>query len=145
MVNAGTGGHKSDEGAARIDDWLARSPDAHFWGIAYGTNDAAGNATSTARFRSNMQAMVDRVRAAGRVPILASIPFATDDQHRHIPDFNRVIDELREADALPAGPDFYRWFEAHPDELRDGVHPNDRGIVSMNRLWGEAADALYAR
>ncbi|MGD0524844.1 MAG: GDSL-type esterase/lipase family protein [Polyangiaceae bacterium] len=145
VVNGGTGGGKSDEGAARIDDWLARSPDAHFWGIAYGTNDAAGNTTSTARFRSNMQTMVDRVRAAGRVPILASIPFASDDQHGHIPDFNRVIDELREADALPAGPDFYRWFEAHPDELRDGVHPNDRGIVSMNRLWGEAVDALYAR
>jgi lysophospholipase L1-like esterase len=145
MVNAGTGGHKSDEGAARIDDWLARSPDAHFWAIAYGTNDAAGNATSTERFRSNMQTMVARVRAAGRVPILASIPFATDDQHRHIPSFNRVIDELRETNALPAGPDFYRWFEAHPDELRDGVHPNDRGIVSMNRLWGEAVDALYAR
>jgi lysophospholipase L1-like esterase len=145
IVNGGTGGDKSEEGAARIGDWIARSPDARFWGIAYGTNDAAGNSMPTPRFRSNLQLMVDRVRAAGGVPILASIPFASDDQHRNVPSFNRVVDELRETNSLPAGPDFYRWFQAHPDELRDGVHPNDRGIVSMNRLWGEALDALYAR
>ena len=92
-----------------------------------------------------MQTIVDHVRRAGRVPVLADIPYASDDQHRHIPDFNRVIDELRATDALPAGPDLYKWFAAHPDELRDGVHPNDRGVVSMNRLWSEAVAALYPR
>jgi acyl-CoA thioesterase-1 len=146
MIDGGTGGDKSDEGAAHIVDWLASNPDAHFWAIAYGTNDAAGNATETTRFRTNMQAIVDRVRAAGRVPILATIPFSSDGQHRGIPKFNRVVDELRADNSLRAGPDLYTWFAAHPDELRDdGVHPNDRGIVSMNRLWGEAVDALYPR
>jgi len=145
MIDGGTGGDKSDEGAARIGDWLARSPDAHFWAVAYGTNDAAGNASDTARFRTNIQAIVDRVRAAGRVPILATIAFASDGQHLNIPKFNRVLDEIRAKNALPAGPDLYAWFAAHPDELRDGVHPNDRGVVSTNRLWGEAVLALYPR
>ena len=145
MINGGTGGAKSEDGAAHIDDWLARNPDAHFWAIGYGTNDAAGNASDTDRFRANLQAIVDKVRAAGRVPILASIPFASDEQHRNIPKFNRVIDDLRATNALHRGPDLYRWFAAHPDELRDGIHPNDRGIVSMNRLWGEAVDLLYPR
>jgi acyl-CoA thioesterase I len=145
MIDGGTGGDKSDEGAAHIRDWLARNPDAHFWAIAYGTNDAAGNASETTRFREHMQAIVDSVHAAGSVPILATIPFASDGQHHNIPKFNRVIDELRIVNSLPAGPDLYTWFAAHPDELRDGVHPNDRGIVSMNRLWGEAVDALYPR
>jgi acyl-CoA thioesterase-1 len=145
MMDGGTGGDKSDEGAARIGDRIARNPDAHFWAIAYGTNDAAGNAADTTRFRANMQAIVDRVRAAGSVPILASIPFSSDAQHGNIPKFNRVLDELRTKGSLPAGPDLYTWFRAHPDELRDGVHPNDRGIVSINRLWGEAVDALYPR
>jgi acyl-CoA thioesterase-1 len=143
MIDGGTGGDKSDEGAAHIDDWLARNPDAHFWAIGYGTNDAAGNATDTTRFRTNVGAIVDRIRAAGRVPILARIPYASDGQHRDIPKFNRVIDEVRAIHSLPVGPDLYAWFEAHPEELRDGVHPNDRGIVSANRLWGEAVDALY--
>lgn len=99
------------------------------------------------RFRDNMRTIVDRVRAAGRVPILATIPFASDGQHRNIPEFNRVIEELRSASSLAAGPDLYRWFAAHPDELReDGVHPNDRGVLSINRLWAEAVDAaLYPR
>ena len=145
MIDGGTGGDKSDEGAAHVGDWLARNPDIHFWAIAYGTNDAAGNASDTTQFRTNMQTIVDRVRAAGRVPILATIPFASDDQHRNIPAFNRVVDELRAGSSLPAGPDLYGWFAAHPDELLDGVHPNDRGIVSMNRLWGEAVVALYPR
>lgn len=145
MMDGGTGGDKSDEGAARIGNWLARNPDAHFWAISYGMNDAAGNATDTTRFRTNMQTIVDRVRAAGRVPILATIPFASDGQHQNIPRFNRVLDELRTSNSLPAGPDLYAWFAAHPDELRDGVHPNDRGILSTNRLWGEAANALYPR
>jgi lysophospholipase L1-like esterase len=143
MIDGGTGGDKSEEGAAHIGDWLARNPDLHFWAIMYGTNDAAGNSTETVRFRANMQTIVDRVRAAGRVSILASIPFASDGQHRNVPDFNRVLDELRTRNSLAPGPDLYTWFAAHPDELRDGVHPNDRGAVSMNRLWGEAVAALY--
>ena len=85
----------------------------------------------------------DRVRAAGGVPILATIPFSSDSQHQYIPEFNRVVSELRAANALPAGPDLYTWFATHSDELRDGVHPNERGIVSTNRLWSEAVDALY--
>lgn len=145
MIDGGTGGDKSDEGAAHVGDWLARNPDIHFWAIMYGTNDAAGNSSQTARFRTNMQTIVDRVRGAGRVPILATIPYASDGQHGNIVDFNRVLDDLRRANSLAAGPDFYTWFAGHPEELRDGVHPNDRGVVSMNRLWGEAVDALYPR
>jgi lysophospholipase L1-like esterase len=145
MINGGTGGDKSDEGAARIGDWLARNPDAHFWAIEYGTNDSAGNTTDTTRFRTNMQSIVERVRSAGRVPILASIPFASDGQHAAIPKFNLAIEDLRTANSLPPGPDLYAWFAAHPEELRDGVHPSDRGIVSMNRLWAEAVDPLYPR
>lgn len=145
MIDGGTGGDKSDQGAARIDEWLARNPDMHFWAIMYGTNDSAGNSSETTSFRANMQTILDHVRQAGRVPVLADIPYASDDQHRNIPDFNRVIHELRARNSLPPGPDFYQWFAAHPDELRDGVHPNDRGVVSMNRLWGEAVAALYPR
>jgi lysophospholipase L1-like esterase len=143
MIDGGTGGYRSDEGAAHIGDWLARNPELHFWAIGYGTNDAAGNSTDTTRFRANMLTIIDSVRGAGRVPILATIPFATDGEHRNIPAFNRVIAELRTASSLPAGPDLYAWFAAHPEELADGVHPNDRGVVSMNRLWGEAVAVLY--
>jgi lysophospholipase L1-like esterase len=77
------------------------------------------------------------------VPILASIPFASDGQHANIPRFNQAIEEIRRSQNLPRGPDLYAWFSGHPDELRDGIHPNERGIASINRLWAEAVDALY--
>jgi lysophospholipase L1-like esterase len=144
VVNGGIGGDKSDEGLARIDAWLAKNPDARYWGIAYGTNDAAGDTADTARFRANLTSMIERVRAAGRVPVLSTIPFASDGHHRHIPAFNAVIDELTRANALPRGPDLYAWFAQHPDELRDGIHPTEGGIASINRLWAEAMDSLYS-
>ncbi len=145
MINGGTGGAKSAEGAAHIDDWIARNP-AHFWAIGYGTNDSAGDASDATEFHANMLAIVQHLKAAGRVPILATIPYASDGQHSHVASFNRVIEDLRTGSGLPAGPDLYAWFFAHPDELRDdGIHPNDRGIISMNRLWADAVEPLYPR
>jgi lysophospholipase L1-like esterase len=143
VINGGIGGDKSDDGVRHIDAWMALNPDAHFWAIGYGSNDAAGDAADPSRFKANVQAIIDRLRRAGRVPILARIPFAAEGHHPHIPRFNDAIDDLQRANALPRGPDLYAWFAAHPDELRDGLHPGDRGIESINRLWAEAVDALY--
>jgi acyl-CoA thioesterase I len=145
VINGGIGGEKSDDGVRHLDDWLARNPDARFWAVAYGANDAAGDASDTSRFRANLRAMIDRLKSAGRVPILPTIAYASDGKHRNISRFNDVIDELRRADSLPPGPDLYTWFFAHPEELRDGLHPNDRGIASINRLWAEAVSVLYGR
>jgi lysophospholipase L1-like esterase len=119
VINGGVGGDKSDEGVGHIDEWLRMNKDARFWCVGYGTNDAAGDATDTAHFRTNLESIVDRTRRAGRIPILATIPFASDGQHRYIPRFN--------------------------EELRDGVHPTERGIGSINRLWADAVDVLYSR
>jgi hypothetical protein len=127
MIDGGTGGDKSDEGAAHIDDWLARNPDIHFWAIMYGTNDAAGNSSQTTRFRTNMQTIVDRVRGRRSRPILATIP---SPRTASIETFQTSIvcsTSFGAANSLAAGPDLYTWFAGHPDELRDGVHPNDRG------------------
>jgi lysophospholipase L1-like esterase len=145
VINGGSGGEKSAEGLQHLDDRLAGNPDARFIGVGYGTNDAAGDGSDTRTFRANLDRLVARIQAAGRVPILATIPFAADGHHRNLPRFNDVIDELRRARSLPAGPDLYTWFSAHPEELRDGLHPDDQGIASINRLWADAVDALYAR
>lgn len=143
VINGGIGGEKSDEGVKHVDEWLAKNPDARYWGIAYGTNDAAGDTSDTSRFRANMQTIIDRVRASGRTPVLATVPFASDGQHSYVTRFNEVIEDLRRANGLPKGPDLYAWFLAHPGELKDGIHPDERGIGSINRLWAEAASAVY--
>jgi acyl-CoA thioesterase-1 len=144
VLNGGIGGETSEDGVRHIDVWLARSPDVAIWGVAYGTNDAAGNAVDTVRFAANLRMIVERIAAARRRPILATIPFASDDQHRGIPLFNEVIEEVRRTHGLVAGPDLYAWFAAHPEELSDGVHPNERGVASIQRLWAEAAEGVYS-
>jgi lysophospholipase L1-like esterase len=145
VVNGGIGGEKTDEGVRHIESWIANNPDARFWAIGYGTNDAAGDAVDPARFKTNLEAIVFRLKRAGRVPILATIPFASDGKHPSIPEFNRAIDDVRRESSLPPGPDLYAWFSIHPEELRDGIHPNETGIGSINRLWADAVDALYPR
>lgn len=145
VVNGGIGSEKTDEGIGHLDAWLATNPDVHFWGIGYGTNDAAGDGADATRFGANLRTLVGRLKAAGRVPILASIPYATDGQHPSIPRFNEVIETVRLETSLPPGPDLYAWFSQHPDELRDGLHPNEKGIASINRLWAAAVDGLYGR
>jgi acyl-CoA thioesterase-1 len=143
MINGGTGGDKSDEALAHIDGWLASCPDMKHWVLAYGTNDAAGNAPDASHFKHNLQTLVDRVRGAHRIPILTRIPLASDHQHETIPLFNDAIDEVTSTNSLVAGPDLYAWFSSHRGELRDGIHPGDVGIVSINRLWADAMWPLY--
>jgi lysophospholipase L1-like esterase len=144
MINGGIGGETSGSAVGHIDTWLQLNPDMKYWALAYGTNDAAGNNGNPAAFKANMQILIDRIKAAGRVPILAKIPYAIDGNHNTIPLFNQAIDELNTANGLMSGPDLYAWFQAHPEQLSsDGLHPNDAGSASINRLWAEAMSGLY--
>ena len=56
-----------------------------------------------------------------------------------------MIAELTAQNDLLPGPDLYAWFAAHPEQLRDGIHPTDAGILAINRLWAEAVARAYAR
>jgi len=144
MVDGGIGFETAASGLSHIDAWLQMNPDMHFWALGYGTNDSQGNLSDPTSFRANMQALIDKIKAAGHVPVLAKIPYATDGDHNYIPAFNRAIDELTAANGLKPGPDLYAWFRANPQELRaDGLHPNDIGAQSINRLWAEAMSDLY--
>ncbi|HEY5374855.1 MAG TPA: SGNH/GDSL hydrolase family protein [Polyangiaceae bacterium] len=151
MINAGIGGENSSQGLAHIDEWLTVAPDFKYWAIGYGTNDAADNNANTTTFESNMEALVQKVLAAGRVPILARIPFAADGTHAHLEAFNAVVDKLTKKHNLASGPDLYDWFLKNPDQLvdklhpgEDKLHPSKNGIVEANRLWWQATRWLYA-
>lgn len=147
QINGGIGGERARDGASHIADWLALNPDVHFFPISYGTNDAVdkppGGTLDTTDFAAQLELLVTRVLAAGRVPLLARIPFATDGSHAQIPRFNTIIDELTGRLALPPGPDLYAWFRLHPEQLYDGLHPTPEGRVAINRLWAEAVAPYY--
>ena len=152
MINGGIGSELSAQGLARLAEALSLNQDYRFFVLGYGTNDA--NRGSVAAYRSNMQAMIDMVKAAGKIPIIPRIPFSGSSGYGpQIPDYNAVVDELVAANDLSAGPDFYAHFMDHQDEFTcppcgpgratDLLHPDDIGLLAMNQLWTDAALPLY--
>jgi lysophospholipase L1-like esterase len=144
MINAGIGSELTGNGLARVDNALLLNPDFHFFAIGYGTNDEWGNHTDTSVFTANLQSMIDKIVAAGRVPVIAHVPASPDGNHNTLDLYNTAIDQLATRNKLPFGPDLYGWFLVHADQLQpDRVHPLPTGRVAMNQLWAGAMDAFY--
>lgn len=120
-----------------------------FWAIEMGTNDAWGDKTgwNLAKFKKNMQEIIDTAKAHGVTPIIARMIATNPDiaEWQVYQGYLDAIDELTETNNLPKGPDFYDYFSKHPEELSasDGVHPAEKGAQSMHRLWAEAVATLY--
>jgi acyl-CoA thioesterase-1 len=144
IIDGGVGGVNSGYGVSVIQDWLSLNPDFHVWAISYGTNDA-WQKVAPAIFEGHLQTLVERIEAAGRIPIIARIPFAAKGPaDADVRALNGVIDRVTARNGLLPGPDLYTWFSTHPEELgSDGVHPSAAGTRSINRLWYEALRPLY--
>ena len=157
VANEGVSGDTSMDGVNLLTTTLAKYPDAHYVFILYGTNDAfipvpsglgltSGNAGYAGTFKDNMQKMIARIRAGGKVPYLAKIPFATGNYaylNPLIEKYNKVVDELAAADGIAVvPPNLYCLFENNPTQLADGLHPNGIGYQSMARWWFNALTNL---
>ena len=138
MVSAGKGCLHHGDAVRLIDETLALNPDARVVGLGFGSND-----WEPAAFRADLVEVVRRVRAAGRIAIVPRIPFRPGSTVDYQARLNAVVDEVTATLGLLPGPDLYAWFAAHPEQLRDGLHPDDRGAVEMSRLWAEAVAPLY--
>jgi lysophospholipase L1-like esterase len=143
MIDGGVLGDTSSEGVGHLADWLDLNPDFSVWALGYGTNDAGQNlAPST--FQGNLQTLINQIKAAGKIPVIARIPYSPLAGYSTIPTYNQIIDQLAAENSLVPGPDLYAWFQSHPGEIgADGIHPTDAGAVSINRLWAEALSSLY--
>jgi acyl-CoA thioesterase-1 len=155
MINGGIGGELSSDGLARLPDALALNSAYRFFVLGYGTNDAAHGATAMAAYKSNMQAMIDMVKAAGKIPIVPRIPYASNTLYLMVDQLNPMVDDLVATNNLLPAPDFYAFFMANQDDFicppcgagtgrgTDNLHPNDVGLQAMNQLWATAAMPLY--
>jgi lysophospholipase L1-like esterase len=151
VANWGVGGANSAAGAKFISLTLSTIPSAKYFLIMYGTNDASlpGPVPSgkgkrpedpgyKGSYKDNLQRIISAVLAAGKIPYLAKVPYATKRSIdlSSIREYNAVIDELFAANNIAVTPpDFYAYFQKHPDELPDGIHPNKIGYESMANLW----------
>ncbi|GEJ57797.1 GDSL-type esterase/lipase family protein [Anaeromyxobacter diazotrophicus] len=138
MVSAGQGSLHHRDAPRLVDEVLALLPEARVVVLGFGSNDG-----DPAAFRADLVEAIRRVRAAGRIAIVPRIPFRPGSPVDYPARLNAVVDEVTATLGLLPGPDLYAWFRDHPEQLADGLHPDDRGAVEMSRLWAEAVAPLY--
>jgi len=140
MIEAGKGALHTDQAVAFTDRVLALNPDARVVAIGIGSND-----WDPVAYRRDLTTIVQKVRAAGTIPMVARIPFRSDatGDRDFAARLSQVVDEVTRDEGLLPGPDLYGWFRAHPEQLTDHLHMDDRGAVEMMRLWVDAAAPLY--
>jgi lysophospholipase L1-like esterase len=140
MIDAGFCRARTAEVLARIDEVLAWNPDARVFAILLGANDGEPET-----FRRDLDALVTRIQAAGRIAVVARLPFQTKYGEDYVAPKNRAIDQVVAAHGLLPGPDLDAWFRARPERLEDGLHPDAQGANAVSRLWAEAVAPLYPR
>ena len=144
MLDGGLGGWNTDGAVQNIDQWLTLNPDIHYWLLGWGTNDAFDQ-VSPSHFKTNLQTLVDKMKQAGHIPILAHIPYLRDtSRDGEVQALNAVIDQITAANGLTTGPDLYQLFQAHQTSyfLSDGIHPDAAGAQAMNQAWFQVLKPL---
>jgi lysophospholipase L1-like esterase len=125
---------------ANIDAFLANFPGLYF-GLSLGTNDAPGN--DPAAYGVNMGQLVDKILAAGKVPVVPTIPYTGEPAHADIPAYNAEIATLYATYGakLVKGPDLYTVIYdgratmfTNPTDL----HPNATGNAAIRQAWATA-------
>jgi lysophospholipase L1-like esterase len=138
---AGHGFWTSATALGSIEPFLSSFP-GRFVALPLGTNDGDPDA-----YRANMHNLIDRVLAAGKQPVLPTIPYTGEPAHLpQIAKLNAVVRELYASygSRLTMGPDLYeilyRGRSAMFDKP-DDLHPNERGNAAIRQAW---ADAMVA-
>ncbi len=140
MINAGLPRLRSWEAIDRVDEVLALNPEATVVAITLGSNDG-----DLDKLQAALDAIVGKVLAAGKIPLLSRIPFQTKYDQDYVAVKNRVIDRIIFERRLLPGPDLYGWFKARPGRLHDGLHPDGPGSADMSREFARSAAPLYPR
>ncbi|MDM5262584.1 SGNH/GDSL hydrolase family protein, partial [Sulfurovum sp. XTW-4] len=167
ILNEGISGNTSADGLARLPQVIDAHPEATTYLIMFGTNDANPCCSLPIEtFRTNMQQIIDTLKNAGKIPILAKAPrvmsdYFTDptyveqgidpeDGTRNIiiRSYNDVIDELVAINNITVmPPDFYTYFRdtfgntysvSVQDGYVDNFHPDNLGYNAMAELWRDA-------
>ena len=155
VVNEGVSGDTSALGLALMPSLLSQHPGARFFLVQYGTNDAktapptpsgiglsSGHPDYPGTFKDNMHQIIALIKSSGRIPYLAKVPKAFgsfDPINSDLQEYNQVIDELDSENGIGVmPPDFFSFFESHPEQMADDLHPDGVGYQSMARLWRDA-------
>lgn len=131
-----------------IDSFLADFPGRYF-AIPLGTNDAPANDPSG--YAANMTALINKALAAGKVPVVPTIPYTGDPGHASVPQYNAQIQALytQFGSKLVPGPDLYTVLYNGRATMFDNptdLHPNAAGNAAIRQAWASAMlHAVYGK
>jgi hypothetical protein len=156
-------GVQSSDVVRDISKYLQVVGNVSFWAIELGTWDAwGGKKENLAKFKSNLQIIIDSCKAHKIVPIIARVmptdsASSTRKNFWQVPrDFMKVVDTLANSNNIPAGPDFFAYCYGPPrkpgdpqgyndiDGAANGILPNQFGNYEFQRCWALRMDtAVY--
>jgi lysophospholipase L1-like esterase len=90
-----------------------------------------------------MRQLIDKVIAAGKVPVLPTIPYTGEPTHAPIPAYNAQISALYATygTRLVQGPDLYTVVYQGRATMFDSptdLHPNATGNAAIRQAWADA-------
>jgi lysophospholipase L1-like esterase len=137
---AGDAGWSTTTMLGSLPAFLADFPGRYFV-LALGTNDVP--AEDPTGYYANMTQLVDMVLAAGKVPIVPTIPYTADPAHVGMETYNAEIQSLYTAYGarLVEGPDLYTVLYDGRATMFDNptdLHPNATGNAAIRQAWASA-------
>ncbi|HTQ31269.1 MAG TPA: arylesterase [Opitutaceae bacterium] len=136
VVNAGLSGETTAGGRRRVE-WILRQR-VDLFVLELGGNDGL-RGISLADTRTNLQAIIDRVRA--RYPaapiVLAGMQIPTNLGPDYIRDFRKIFPELAEKNHASLIPFLLAGVGGHPElNQADGIHPTAAGhAIVAETVW----------
>lgn len=133
VFNGGVSGDTSAGGRARLGWALADHPDVVI--VELGANDGL-RGLDPAALRSNLDAILRRLRAAGVRILLTGMRAPPNLGREYGTAFNRVYPDLAKKYHVAFYPFFLEGVAARPNlNQADGIHPNSRGVaVIVDRI-----------
>ena len=126
VVNAGVSGDTTAGGLARLDWALADKPQAAI--VALGANDGL-RALDPERSRTNLDAILTKLRAAGIPVLLAGMKAPPNLGPEYGAAFDRIFPELAEKHRVLFYPFLLEGVAARDDlNQADKIHPNAKGV-----------------
>jgi len=125
VVNAGISGDTTGGGLDRVDSILAMKPVLAI--LALGGNDGL-RGLPLERTRANLDAIVDKLAAAGVVTVSAGITLPRNYGPDYIAGFEKIYRDLAERRRLPFIPFLLEGVAGVPGLMQgDGIHPTAEG------------------
>ena len=132
VVNAAIGGTNTSTAVSVIENTMSGFP-GRFVVLAYGTNDNVSQGGIL-----QMEALVQAVIAAGKVPVVPHMPWSdTAGVQANGPIINQAIDALYvKYPQILRGPDLWTAFMNRTDLIPSGdVHPDSQGQEFLRQQW----------